>query len=86
MTQAGPTQSTDASDGEARLAAVVERTPAALAPRSWLVRCALAQGNNRRLIIVHIPRRRATPQKGELLWLVMPPGKPEKALAATSFQ
>jgi hypothetical protein len=72
-------------DGEARLAAVVERTPAALAPRSWLVRCALAEGNDRRLITVYIPRRLATPQKGELLWLIMPPGKPDKAIAAMSF-
>jgi hypothetical protein len=72
-------------DGEARLAAVVQAGPAALAPRSWLVRCALAEGKDRRLITVYIPRRLATPQKGDALWLIMPSGKPGKALAAMSF-
>ena len=72
-------------NGEARLAAVAERTPAALAPRSWLVRCALVEGKDRRLITVYVPRRLATPQKGDALWLIMPPGKPGKAMAAMSF-
>jgi hypothetical protein len=72
-------------DGEARLAAVAERTPAALAPRSWLVRCALAEGKDRRLITVYIPRRLGTPEKGDALWLIMPPGKPDKSIAAISF-
>ncbi len=73
-------------NGEARQAAVVETSQTALAPRSRLVRCALTDGSDRRLINVCIPHRVAHPQPGDGLWLVMPPGKPDKALAAMMYE
>jgi len=72
-------------NGEARPAAVVETSHTALAPRSRLVRCALTDGSDKRLINVCIPLRAATLQPGDGLWLIMPPGKPEKSVAAVSF-
>ena len=71
--------------GEARPAAVVETSHSALAPRSRLVRCALTDGSDRRLINVYVPRRAASLQPGDALWLIMPPNKPDKAMAAVSF-
>src|SRR5688572_1726790 len=47
-------------DGEARAAAVVETSHSALAPRSRLVRCALTDGSDRRLINVYVPRHAAS--------------------------
>ncbi|HEV2296089.1 MAG TPA: hypothetical protein VGR35_19750 [Tepidisphaeraceae bacterium] len=72
-------------DGEARRAVVVETSQSALAPRSRLVRCALTDGGDKRLIHVYVPHRAATLQKGDPLWLIMPPERPDKALAAVSF-
>ncbi len=71
--------------GEAHQASVVEIEQTALAPRSRLVRCALTGGRDRRLINVYVPRRVGDFQPGETIWLVMPPGRPDKALAAASF-
>ena len=72
-------------DGEARQAVVVETSQTALAPRSRLLRCALTDGADKRLISVYVAHRTATLQKGDRLWLIMPPGKPDKALAGVSF-
>ncbi len=72
--------------GEARQAVVVETTQTALAPRSRLVRCALTDGSDRRLINVTIPHRAATLQPGDGLWLIMPPDKPDKAVAAMLYE
>jgi hypothetical protein len=72
--------------GEARQAAVVETSQTALAPRSRLVRCALTDGADRRLINVYVPRRAADPQAGDVLWLIMPPARPDKAIAAMLYE
>jgi len=72
-------------NGEAREAAVVETKQTALAPRSRLVRCALTAGNDRRVINVYVPHRAGNPQPGETIWILMPTGRPEKAVAAASF-
>jgi hypothetical protein len=71
--------------GEPRRAAVVETAQTALAPRSRLVRCAQTEGNDRRLINVYVPHRAADPQPGDVLWLIMPPGRPDKAIVAMLF-
>jgi hypothetical protein len=71
--------------GDARQAAIVETSQTALAPRSRLVRCALTDSTDRRLITVYVPHRVANFQPGDPLWVIMPPGRPDKALAAASF-
>jgi hypothetical protein len=71
--------------GQALQASVIDTARSALAPRSQLIRCALLGVNDRRVISVYVPNRAGALQPGDALWLIMPPGKPHKALAAAAF-
>ncbi len=72
-------------DGEAVLAEVmgVGQTPSA--PFSRLIRCAMDRGQGVTLVKTILPAsKRITP--GGLIWLIVPPGKSEPAIAAALFE
>ena len=71
--------------GEAVLAAVVSVGHSASGPGSRLLRCAVHQGDNDRIIKTVLPARQ-TPNPGELLWLIAPPGRPHLGVPAILFQ
>ena len=58
----------------------------ALAPRSQEVRCAIATGENKRLVTVYVPKSLGQVKSGDLLWLIHPHRKPTAVIAAMSFQ
>ncbi len=72
-------------DGEAWLAAVIQTQQTALAPRSQVVRCALLESSDRRAITVYVPRAAASLERGDKLWLIMPPGRPDKSIAGMLY-
>jgi hypothetical protein len=72
-------------DGEPRRAVVVSADRAPLAPRSWAVRCALAEGSDKRVLRVHVRRGTTKPNPRDELWLLVPPGRPQGAVAAERF-
>ena len=71
--------------GEAVLAEVlgVGQTPAA--PLSRLIRCAVQHGEAVRVVKTVLPAGMNT-TPGDFIWLIVPPGKPELAIAASLFQ
>lgn len=71
--------------GEAVLAEVLSVGHSASGPASRLVRCAVHQGDNDRIIKTVLPARQ-TPNPGELLWLIAPPGRPHLGVPAILFQ
>jgi hypothetical protein len=71
--------------GEAVLAEVVAIGHAAAAPRSRVVRCAVHEGGDDRVIKVVLPAGKA-PRVGESLWLIAPPGRPEQGIPAALFE
>jgi hypothetical protein len=64
-------------DGEARAALVVAARHAALAPKSRLVRCTPAGGEDNRVVDVYVPTlpHGAEVKPGDTLWVVYPPGR-----------
>jgi hypothetical protein len=58
----------------------------ALAPRSWLVRCAPADADDKRVLSVYVPERAQRPARGESLWLVADAGGAPRAVAAQWLQ
>ena len=68
-------------------AVVLNKHQAALAPRSWALRCTLADGEDKRVFTVYVPGR-VTCEPGQALWVIAPPvgaarGRP---LAAAWFE
>jgi len=50
------------------------------------VRCVVSTGRDSTIITVHLPMRSPRPQRGEVLWLIHPQGKPKAAIAARAFE
>jgi len=71
--------------GEAVLAEVlgVGQTPSA--PLSRLIRCAIHHGEAVRVVKTILPAGKNT-RAGDFIWLIVPPGKPEPAIAASLFE
>lgn len=72
-------------NGQARRAIVMDSHRSALSPLSRQVRCSLAEGRDNRLITITIPLARGMPVKGETLYILAPPNRPEQAVAARVF-
>lgn len=72
-------------DGKAREAIVIDVKQTAMAPRSRLVRCTPADDTDSRIISVYVPHRGVNLQEGDALWLITPPGKVSRAIAAAWF-
>jgi hypothetical protein len=68
--------------GRALDAIVLDARHTALAPRSWLVRCAPADPDDKRVLSVYLPERAQRPARGELLWLVADAGGAPRAVAS----
>jgi hypothetical protein len=67
-------------DAPAVVAVVSDRRQTPVAPMSWVVKCSLRDGTDRRLFNVHVPRFFGTMQKGCELWVLVPRrGKPVAA-------
>ena len=70
-------------DGEAARAIVVESRQTALAPRSRLVRCTPADAGDNRVVQVYVPASTAAGlHAGDELWLLFPPGRRGRPVAA----
>ena len=72
--------------GEAARAVVVEARSTAMAPRSRHLRCAREDGQDKRLISVVVPLSRGALRPGDPLWIVMPPHRPDRAIAAALYE
>jgi hypothetical protein len=74
-------------DGDARRAIVVESRQTALAPRSRLVRCTPADAGDNRVVQVYVPAGAAAGlHAGDELWLLFPPGRRGRPVAAAWFE
>jgi hypothetical protein len=73
-------------EGQSFLYTVVDTRYSALAPLSHSVRCVINTGRNSTVITVHLPMKLPRPQRGEVLWLIHPQGKPKAAIAARAFE
>jgi len=74
-------------EGEARRAIVVESRQTALAPRSRLVRCTPADRGDNRVVQVFVPAAAAAAMDpGTELWLLVPPGRRGRPVAAAWFE
>jgi len=72
--------------GDAAVAVVNERRQAAIAPGAYTLRCSLRDRRDRRLFIVHVRRSKSAPQKGDALWVIVPPlGQSGKPIASSWF-
>jgi hypothetical protein len=67
-------------------AIVLDARHTALAPRSWLVRCAPADPEDKRVLSVYVPGRAQPPARGEGLWLVADTGGKPHAVASGWMQ
>lgn len=72
-------------DGQAMLGHAMEVRHAAAAPFSRLVSCAVEDDAQNRVVKVIVPAEKA-PHVGQVLWLIAPPGAPERAIPATLFE
>lgn len=72
--------------GEAVRATVVEVRNSPLAPLSRLVRMAQPDSRDARVFVGLIPVSSGVPEVGDSIWVVMPPGKPGKAIVAKLYQ
>jgi hypothetical protein len=62
------------------VAVVSDRKQTPVAPMSWVVKCSLREGPDRRLFNVHVPRFFGTMQNGSELWVLVPKrGRPVAA-------
>lgn len=73
-------------NGEARQAVAMDTKQTPLAPLSHVVRCALADSTDKRLIHVYVPHRLGKVVKGQALWLITHPNNPQRAILAAVFQ
>jgi hypothetical protein len=71
--------------GEPVLAEVLSVGHSASGPASRLIRCVVHEGDNDRIIKTVLPARQ-TPNPGELLWLIAPPGRAHLGVPAILFQ
>src|SRR5438034_10934373 len=71
--------------GEPATGIVVDSKQSAGAPRSRVVRFALADGNDRRVFQVLYPTSAGEPAKGDELLLLAPPNKPARAIVAALY-
>jgi hypothetical protein len=71
--------------GDAMLAEVVSEGHSAAAPLSRLLKCAVHNGQDARLITILLPTRIA-PGVGKPLWLIATPHRPDKAVPAALFE
>ena len=72
--------------GEAAIAVVAERRQSPIAPGVYTLRCSLRDRRDRRLFLVHVPRSKSAPQKGDSLWVIIPaPGQGGKPIASSWF-
>jgi uncharacterized protein DUF3592 len=71
--------------GEPATGIVVDSKQSAVAPRSRVVRFALADGNDRRVFQVLYPTSAGEPAKGDELLLLAPPKKPARAIVAALY-
>ncbi|HWP40153.1 MAG TPA: hypothetical protein VNL70_04460, partial [Tepidisphaeraceae bacterium] len=65
---------------------VVETRQSAVAPRSRIVRFTLRDGPDRRVWSMLVPTSGPIPEKGQTLWLICPPGSPDRAVLARLYQ
>lgn len=74
-------------DGQRRKAEVIDVQKSALAPRSAVLRCTVPDSREHRLFRLTIPRRLLpSPQKGDTLDVITPPGEPTRAIAAMLYE
>jgi hypothetical protein len=71
--------------GEPVLAEVLSVGHTASGPASRVVRCVVHQGDDDRIIKTVLPARQ-TPNPGEFLWLIAPPGRAHLGVPAILFQ
>ena len=73
--------------GEIRPAVAMSRQQTALAPASRLVRCAWAEGGDRRIFTVYVPARSAEASpEGETIRVLVPAGRSDRPLAVAWFE
>jgi hypothetical protein len=68
-------------EGRAVDAVVMEARQTALAPRSRFVRCAPAEGEDRRVFDVYVPDRAGRVAEGDSVWVLADPGGKRRAVA-----
>lgn len=78
--------------GPAAEAVVLGRSQTALAPRSWALRCALVEGEDKRVFTVYVPPE-APAEPGQAVWVIFPAlpavapaASARRALAAAWFE
>lgn len=71
--------------GPASGALVVSTGQTPLAPRSRVVRCTPADSTDKRVFTVYLPARAGVPARGDVVWVVRPPERPEPAYAVAWF-
>jgi hypothetical protein len=72
-------------DGELVEGTVVDWHRSGLAPRSVVVRFTVDEGDDNRVFSTHWPNTAGPIQAGESIELVMPPGRPSRAIAAALY-
>jgi hypothetical protein len=72
-------------DGPASAALVLDARQTPVAPRSRAVRCAPADSADNRVFTVFLPPGSAAVARGDVLWVVRPPGRPQPAYAVEWF-
>jgi hypothetical protein len=71
--------------GEIAAGVVVDLRQTAVAPLSRLVRFTLAEGDDRRVCSALHPAQNV-PQAGDVIWLIMPPRTPSRAVIASLYE
>jgi hypothetical protein len=72
--------------GRAEAVIVVDTRHTAIAPRSRVVRCTPRDRRESVLVSVFVPQRLTQLKTGDVIWLLAPQGKPNRAIAALVFQ
>ena len=70
----------------AQASVVVGSHSSALAPWSHAVDCATIHGRDARVVTVYLPGRLPRPGKGQVMWLLHPPGKPSASIAVAAYE
>lgn len=72
--------------GESMTALVLETKQVTVTPTARAVRCTPTDREDKRVLRVYVPASRAGVQRGDVLWIVAPPGNTNRALAACWFE
>lgn len=73
-------------DGQAMAAIVMKTSHSALAPLSWSVLLARRDSRDKRVFSTIIPGRAGELAPGDVVWVVAPPHRPERAIVAGLYQ